>query len=61
MLAKLAIFLGLSILVIWNPLLCLALALLWWGSGVLARRQGLLPADEQEETEAAPAGREEAD
>ena len=38
------------ILFFMNPLLCLAIALLWWGSGVLARKQGLLDAGNQDRT-----------
>ena len=51
--AKLAVLIGLIILCAINPLLFFALALLWWGSGVLARRQGLL-VEEAEEPSAPP-------
>ena len=47
--ATAAIFVGLLILCVMNPLLFFALAPIWWGSGVLARRQGLLMDSRAEE------------
>ena len=48
--AKIAVFAGLMILFFMNPLLCLAIALLWWGSGALARKQGLLEGSDEDRT-----------